>query len=87
MARACVLVVAALVAVCVAAASVTAQPPGQRPLPSNYHMINPGNYKRDQQLACNDPQSNKPSCNAKCDKSYPNQSIVLCPGCKTLCSM
>ncbi|GJM88257.1 hypothetical protein PR202_ga04297 [Eleusine coracana subsp. coracana] len=85
MARACVLVVAALVAVCAAAASVVAQPPGQRPLPSNYQVINPGKYKRDQQLACNDPKDNKPSCNAKCDKRCPNQCIVLCPGCKTFC--
>jgi hypothetical protein len=26
--------------------SQCAQPPGQRPLPSNYHVINPGRYKR-----------------------------------------
>ncbi|TVU18712.1 hypothetical protein EJB05_34824, partial [Eragrostis curvula] len=85
MARACVLVLAAVVAVCAAAASVAAQPPGQRPLPSNYHVINPGKFKRDQQLACNDPKDNKPACNAKCDKRCPNQCIVLCPGCKTFC--
>ncbi|KAJ1283939.1 hypothetical protein BS78_03G165900 [Paspalum vaginatum] len=82
MARACVLLVAtaALVALCAAAAQ--AQPP----LPSNnYHVITPGKYKRDQQLACDDPNDNRPSCMAKCDKRCPNQCVVLCPGCKTFC--
>ncbi|ONL99042.1 uncharacterized protein [Zea mays] len=76
---------AALVALCVAALGVAAQPPAPRPLPSNYQMINPGRYKRDQQLACDDPKDNKPKCMAKCDKRCPNKCIVLCPGCKTFC--
>ena len=75
---------AAVAALVVAAASVAAQ---QLTLPSNYHIITPGKFKRDQQLACGDPNGNKPSCNAKCDKRCPNQCIVLCPGCKTFCSM
>ncbi|RLN24165.1 uncharacterized protein C2845_PM07G35980 [Panicum miliaceum] len=79
---ACV-VVAALVALCAAAASVAAQPP--RPLPSNYQVITPGKYRRDQQLACNDDKTNKTACLAKCDRRCPNQCIVLCPGCKTFC--
>ncbi|GJN16620.1 hypothetical protein PR202_gb03624 [Eleusine coracana subsp. coracana] len=48
-------------------------------------MIYPGRYKRDQELACNDPSNKKPTCTAKCDKRCPNQCIVLCPGCKTFC--
>jgi hypothetical protein len=76
--------VAALVALCAAAASVAAQPP--RPLPSNYHVITPGKYRRDQQLACNDDRTNNTACLAKCDRRCPNQCIVLCPGCKTFCS-
>ena len=75
---------AAVAALVVAAASVAAQ---QLTLPSNYHIITPGKFKRDQQLACGDDSNgNKPSCNAKCDKRCPNQCIVLCPGCKTFCS-
>jgi hypothetical protein len=77
---------AALVAVCAAASVAAQQPTRPQPLPSNYHIITPGKYKRDQQLACGDPNGNKPSCNAKCDKRCPNQCIVLCPGCKTFCS-
>jgi hypothetical protein len=85
--RARVLVVAALVALCAAAASVAAQPPATpRPLPSNYHVITPGKYRRDQQLACNDDRTNNTACLAKCDRRCPNQCIVLCPGCKTFCS-
>nr|CAB3479552.1 unnamed protein product [Digitaria exilis] len=82
-----VLVVAALVAVCAAAASVAAQSsaPPPVPLPSNYHVISPGRFKRDQQLACNDDKTNKTACMAKCDRRCPNQCIVLCPGCKTFC--
>jgi hypothetical protein len=83
MARACVLVVATL---CAAAASVAAQPPRQRQLPSNYHIISPGKFNRAQELACNNPQTNQPTCTAKCDNRCPNQCIVLCPGCKTFCS-
>ncbi|PAN26363.1 hypothetical protein PAHAL_5G005300 [Panicum hallii] len=84
--RARVLVVAALVALCAAAASVAAQPPATpRPLPSNYHVITPGKYRRDQQLACNDDRTNNTACLAKCDRRCPNQCIVLCPGCKTFC--
>ncbi|CAM0147846.1 unnamed protein product [Urochloa decumbens] len=87
--RACLVVAAGLlVAVCaasVAAAQSSAAPPPHPALPSNYHIITPGKYKRDQQLACGDPNGNKPSCNAKCDKRCPNQCIVLCPGCKTFC--
>ncbi|KAG2603519.1 uncharacterized protein LOC120710847 [Panicum virgatum] len=76
--------VAALVVA--AAASVAAQQLTlPQPLPSNYHIITPGKFKRDQQLACGDPNGNKPSCNAKCDRRCPNQCIVLCPGCKTFC--
>ncbi|CAM0147848.1 unnamed protein product [Urochloa decumbens] len=82
--RACVLVVAGLVALCAAAASVSAQSP-PRPLPSNYHVITPGKYRRDQQLACNDDKTNKTACMAKCDRRCPNQCVVLCPGCKTFC--
>ncbi|TVU37006.1 hypothetical protein EJB05_18969, partial [Eragrostis curvula] len=84
MAGASVLVLAALVSVC--ASIVAAQPPaGQRPLPSNYHMITPGKFRRSQQLACDDPRNNQPGCTAKCDNRCPNQCIVLCPGCKTFC--
>jgi len=76
--------VAAVAALVVSAASVAAQ---QLTLPSNSHIITPGKFKRDQQLACGDDSNgNKPSCNAKCDKRCPNQCIVLCPGCKTFCS-
>ncbi|CAM0145948.1 unnamed protein product [Urochloa decumbens] len=78
------LVVAGLVALCAAAASVSAQSP-PRPLPSNYHVITPGKYRRDQQLACNDDKTNRTACMAKCDRRCPNQCIVLCPGCKTFC--
>ncbi|KAL6853972.1 hypothetical protein ACP4OV_020001 [Aristida adscensionis] len=81
--RACVLAVAAVVALCAAAAAQAQAPP---PLPSNkYHVITPGKYRRDQQLACDDPQDNKRGCMAKCDKRCPNQCVVLCPGCKTFC--
>ncbi|AQL06166.1 hypothetical protein Zm00014a_014688 [Zea mays] len=83
LAAACV--AAALVALCAAALGVAAQPPAPRPLPSNYQMITPGRYKRDQQLACDNPKDNKAKCMAKCDKRCPNQCIVLCPGCKTFC--
>ncbi|CAO2196097.1 unnamed protein product [Urochloa humidicola] len=83
--RSCLVAAAAalLVALCAASVQVAAQP--RPPLPSNYHIITPGKFKRDQQLACGDPNGNKPSCNAKCDKRCPNQCIVLCPGCKTFC--
>lgn len=84
LAAACV--VAALVALCAATLSVAAGPPAPRPLPSNYQMITPGRYKRDQQTACDDPKDKKAKCMAKCDKRCPNQCIVLCPGCKTFCS-
>ncbi|XP_066387651.1 uncharacterized protein [Miscanthus floridulus] len=80
LAAACV--VAALVALC---AGVAAQAPAPRPLPSNYQMITPGKYKRDQQTACDNPKDKKQKCMAKCDKRCPNQCIVLCPGCKTFC--
>ena len=79
-----------LAAMCAAAVATQKADPaarGLRPLPSNYQMINPGRYKRDQQLACDDPKDNKPKCMAKCDKRCPNQCIVLCPGCKTFCSI
>ncbi|GJN16619.1 hypothetical protein PR202_gb03623 [Eleusine coracana subsp. coracana] len=66
--------------------SVAAQPPAApRKLPPKYRIITPGKYKRNQQLACNDPQTNQPGCTAKCDNRCPNQCIVLCPGCKTFC--
>jgi hypothetical protein len=81
--RAFVLVLAALLALCAAAASVAAQ---QRPLPPQYRIINPGKYKRDQQMTCDDPKDKKPKCLAKCAKRCPDQCIVLCPGCKTFCS-
>ena len=85
-AAACLAAAALVAALCAAAASVAAaQPP--RPLPSNYHVITPGKYRRDQQLACNDDKTNKTACMAKCDRRCPNQCIVLCPGCKTFCSM
>lgn len=85
LAAACV--VAALVALCAAALGVAAQPrPAPRPLPSNYQMITPGKYKRDQQTACDNPKNKQQKCIAKCDKRCPNQCIVLCPGCKTFCS-
>ena len=85
-AAACVAAAALVAALCAAAASVAAaQPP--RPLPSNYHVITPGKYRRDQQLACNDDENNRTACVAKCDRRCPNQCIVLCPGCKTFCSM
>ncbi|KAL5226700.1 hypothetical protein ABZP36_014965 [Zizania latifolia] len=49
-------------------------------------MINPGHLgKRDQQLSCADSAGKKKGCVAKCDKRCPNQCIVLCPICKTLC--
>ena len=84
-AAACVAAAALVAALCAAAASVAAaQPP--RPLPSNYHVITPGKYRRDQQLACNDDENNRTACVAKCDRRCPNQCIVLCPGCKTFCS-
>ena len=79
--------VAVAAALVVAASVAAAQQPTPQPLPSNYHIITPGKFKRDQQLACGDDSNgNKPSCNAKCDKRCPNQCIVLCPGCKTFCS-
>ena len=81
--RAFLLVLAALLALCAAAVSVAAQ---QRPLPPKYRIINPGKYKRDQQMTCDDPNDSKAKCLAKCDKRCPNQCVVLCPGCKTFCS-
>jgi hypothetical protein len=86
--RAWLLVVAAALCAAAAASVATAQqtPPPPPQLPPNYHVITPGKYKRDQQLACNDDRTNKPSCSAKCDRRCPNQCIVLCPGCKTFCS-
>ncbi|KAG0541180.1 hypothetical protein BDA96_03G474100 [Sorghum bicolor] len=57
----------------------------QKPLPPKYRTINPGKYKRDQQLTCDDPNDKKAKCLAKCDKRCPNQCVVLCPGCKTFC--
>ncbi|KAL6853344.1 hypothetical protein ACP4OV_019373 [Aristida adscensionis] len=85
MARQLAVAVAALVAVCAAASAAAQQDPPPPPLPSNYHVVTPGKYHRDQQLACNDDKTNKKSCMAKCDKRCPNQCIVLCPGCKTFC--
>ncbi|KAJ1287250.1 hypothetical protein BS78_03G416500 [Paspalum vaginatum] len=76
-------VAAAVLALC---SGVAAQSPdAPRPLPSNYEIIDPGKYRRDQQLACNDDRTNTTACMAKCDKRCPNQCIVLCPGCKTFC--
>lgn len=88
MARACMGVVAAAVLVVVCAAvSAAAKGPPRPPLPSNYHVINPGHFgKRDQQLSCADSNGKKEGCMAKCDKRCPNQCIVLCPSCKTYCS-
>ncbi|KAL6613739.1 hypothetical protein ACP70R_036009 [Stipagrostis hirtigluma subsp. patula] len=83
--RACVVVVAALVALaCAAAVSEAADPPPSN-LPPRSQVIHPGRYKRDQQLACDDPKDKKKPCVAKCDKRCPNECIVLCPGCKTYC--
>jgi hypothetical protein len=85
MARACVLVVAALVAVCVAAASVVAQPPGQRPRPQGwYHVINPGKFKRVIYTSCRLPNGRTHTCTVTCPRC-PDSCIVLCPSCKTSC--
>ncbi|KAL6643725.1 hypothetical protein ACP70R_018491 [Stipagrostis hirtigluma subsp. patula] len=83
--RACVAVVAALAAVCAAAVSAAAQAAPPPRMPPGSQVINPGRYKRDQQLACDDPKDKKKPCVAKCDKRCPDQCVVLCPGCKTFC--
>ena len=83
MASRSLLVLAALLVMALCAAAAAAQ---QKPLPPKYRTINPGKYKRDQQLTCDDPNDKKAKCLAKCDKRCPNQCVVLCPGCKTFCS-
>ncbi|CAD6234593.1 unnamed protein product [Miscanthus lutarioriparius] len=80
--RAFVLVLAALLALCAAAVSVAAQ---QRPLPPKYRIINPGKYKRDQQMT---PTTTRPSAwpsatsgaltSASCSARDARPSAVLC---------
>ncbi|XP_062208756.1 uncharacterized protein LOC133910258 [Phragmites australis] len=83
-------IIAALVVVMVVSVVRTAAASAPAPLPlppppPHSQVINPGQFKRNQDTACYDYKNKKPGCVAKCKKPCPNQCIVLCPSCETFC--